>query len=247
MSYKTTAGFLIALIALIGVFSYVTRSGAPPAAPPKPLPPPAKQRPLDTAVELACRPARGNPNAAWTVIEFGDFQSPTCGKCRPYVERLIDRSNGRAKLYFINYALPQDSFATQMALAALAACRQGKFWAMYDQLYTHQDDLNPKELDVCANAAGLHMLGFRNDMRAVDSRQMIAQQQKVGDNIGITATPTFLVYKDGAAGTKMYVGMWPTKNTGNTPGIRQLMLHCPWGTKFPKAQIPPAPPAKGLD
>ena len=240
MSNKSTVGILIALIALLGVFYYVTNLGVPKQrviTPPKRI---SSAEMWQKVVDSACRPVRGNPKARWTVIEIGDFQCPICGRSRKYVETMIDKSQGLANLYFLNFPLQMHEFGVPAAAAGLAAEKQGKFWAMYDQMYSHQDNLNPRGLIADAQAIGMNIKEFRGDIRSSAIYKRLDSQRMVANQLSIAATPTFLVHEEGASTFKIFIGMWPQADFGNAPGLRQLMLDTPWGVKLATADIPPA-------
>ena len=85
-------------------------------------------------------PFLGNPEAPVTIVEFGDFQCPFCGKFfRESEPQIIERyvKTGKAKLVYRDYAFlgPESEDA---AVAAGCAGEQGKFWEFHDYLYNHQ-------------------------------------------------------------------------------------------------------------
>jgi protein-disulfide isomerase len=239
MSRKTIIALLVSLVAVVLVYNTITWMSENSSKPLKPPPRPTSAQLWKKLMQVACKPARGNPKAQWTVIEIGDFQCPMCGKSRRYVETLIDTSDGKAKLYFVNYPLEQHAFARNAAAASLAAEKQGKFWEMYDALYAHQDNLNAKGILADAVQVGLDEKRFETDQANRDTVDRVTDQRMLGDAVGVQSTPSFLVHKDGTSDYRMYVGMWQQAETGNTPGLRQLMTNTPWGVKIPTAKLPP--------
>lgn len=238
MSNKTYIGIIVALALLIGVMYLVT--GKTTSPPPQPVAPP---RPTTIALygqllASACTPARGNAKAQWTMIEAGDFQCPICGSCRPYIERIIDRSGGQVKLYFTNFPLQQHAFGVPAALASVAAQQQNKFWPMYDALYRHQKQLNKAGIDAAAADAGLNMTEFHAALSSRATEEALDRQRSLGMEVPIMATPTFLLHQDGTQTVTTYVGLYMSED-GRTPGLRQLMQNTPWGTKFAPSEIPP--------
>src|SRR4051812_3249264 len=64
---------------------------------------------------------RGNPSAPVTLVEFGDYQCPSCGYYHPVVEELLKRNPDKVKLEFHHYPLIQmhpHALAAAMAVEA---------------------------------------------------------------------------------------------------------------------------------
>ncbi len=85
----------------------------------------------------------GDTKAPITLIEYGDYQCPWCGKFFTEVEDKLRKGyieSGKVKMVYRNFAfLGPESFAA--AEAAECAKDQSKFWAYHDELYRaeHKD------------------------------------------------------------------------------------------------------------
>ncbi len=80
----------------------------------------------------------GDANAPVTIIEYGDYQCPFCGRFFSEVEPLIRSQyiqTGKAKMVFRNYPFlgPESDAAAE---AAECAKDQGQYWAYHDALYS---------------------------------------------------------------------------------------------------------------
>ncbi|MDT4938423.1 MAG: hypothetical protein QOG80_2094, partial [Pseudonocardiales bacterium] len=119
------------------------------------LPPARKARALlgDTAliqdlipeVDPARDHLRGPLEASITVIEFGDFECPFCGRAEPVVRELLADTD----LRYVWRHLPLTDVhpAAQLAAeAAEAAAAQGAFWEMHDLLLDNQHALRFADL-----------------------------------------------------------------------------------------------------
>ena len=154
----------------------------PPPGAPRYFPDPAKMAAAWPAiVQHAAAPPRGPAHAPYTLAEFGDFQCPQCGKAYPVVEKLLVQNPTQVNLLFVHRPFPKDSqgnvmhqWAIPSAVAADAAAQQGKFWPMYDYLYTHQDDLEPGFYPQYAENAG-------DGCEQVQCRQRVACHYAAGD------------------------------------------------------------------
>src|SRR5215469_11763593 len=79
-----------------------------------------------------------NNHSKVTLVEFGDFQCPACGAEYPIITQLLDTYKGKINFVFRNFPLSQHQNAQQAAETAEAAGAQGKFFDMYNMLYTNQ-------------------------------------------------------------------------------------------------------------
>jgi protein-disulfide isomerase len=142
---------------------------------------------------------KGSPDAPITVIEYGDFQCPSCGAFATQQEAAFDRryvETGKVRFVYHDFPLPQHDKAVIAAAAARAAGEQGKFWQMHDLLFTRQrawsasNDIQPL-LGSYAEAIGHDRQAFD---QALASEKFVAAleaaRQESGQR-GVHATPTF--------------------------------------------------------
>jgi protein-disulfide isomerase len=153
----------------------------------------------NVTLDLANRPSRGANTAALTLIEFSDYQCPFCGQyARETIPQLDKEYIQTGKIKYVVMDLPLESMhkmAFKAAEAAGCAEEQGKFWEMYNRLFTNQQILDQWKNH--AEAIGLDVDRFTQCMdsgkRAVQIRTDMAEAQKAG----INGTPAFfLAYTD---------------------------------------------------
>ncbi|HYW73155.1 MAG TPA: thioredoxin domain-containing protein [Pyrinomonadaceae bacterium] len=149
---------------------------------------------------------RGNPNAAVTVEEFGDFQCPTCGTYYAELKKIEGEFGDKLKVIFRELPLlPMHEHALMAAQAAEAAGLQGKFWEMHDLLYENQTkwvtekDLVPVFADY-AKQVGLNPDQFMKDLNGETVAQRIFQDGKRAHSLGLKGTPSFFVNGKEATG-----------------------------------------------
>jgi protein-disulfide isomerase len=136
----------------------------------------------------------GPADAPVTLVEYGDYQCPYCAAARPVLEDLVERAEGKARLVFRHY--PLDSvhpLARRAAEAAEAAGAQGAFWELHDRLLTHQDELTPKDLGRHAEAVGLDLDRFWEELRRHEHAERIADDVASADASGVAGTPSFFI------------------------------------------------------
>ncbi len=138
-------------------------------------------------------PVLGPANAPITLIEFSDFQCPYCVAATPQLQALVKAYPTQVKLIFKEYPLDIHSQAAFAAAAALAAHRQGKFWAMHDALFANHDDLSDQNVTALAKRIGLDMQQFERDLHSTAVEQTVQQDIADGDRAGVQGTPTLFI------------------------------------------------------
>src|SRR5919197_1274402 len=85
-----------------------------------------------------------DPSAPITVIEFGDFQCPFCGRFAKEIEPQINQTyiqTGKVNMAFKHFTIIGSDSKTA-AMAAQCTSDQGKFWNYYKILYDNQGPEN---------------------------------------------------------------------------------------------------------
>jgi protein-disulfide isomerase len=138
-------------------------------------------------------PMRGSPMAPVTIYEFSDFQCPHCRMAAPQLKKIVEESEGKAKLVFRHYPLPLHPKAREAAKAAVAADKQGKFWQMHDLLFENQAELQRADFDDYAKQIGLDMKRFKADMQSKETEAKIEADVAAGKAVGVDSTPSIYV------------------------------------------------------
>jgi Na+/H+ antiporter NhaA len=150
---------------------------------------------IDLAVEVDPERdhVRGPEEALVTLVEYGDFECPYCGQAEPTVRELL-ADFGDIRYVWRHLPLTDVHPNAQLAAeAAEVAGRQGAFWKMHDALLGHQDALRPKDLSAYANALGLDLDRFREDLARHAGAVRVAEDVDSADLSGVSGTPTFFV------------------------------------------------------
>ena len=141
----------------------------------------------------------GPESASVTLIEFGDFQCPTCGAFHPVLKALLARFPDDLKLEF--HHMPLVSIhpnAMPGAMAAEAAGIQGRFWEMNDLLFQNQQAwsllANPESaFTAYAESLALDMDQFARDMRSEQVQDRILTDVRLSQAENLEGTPSFYV------------------------------------------------------
>jgi len=156
-------------------------------------------------------PVLGSASAPVTIVEYGDFQCPSCGAFFRSVEpRLIaDYINtGKAKLVFKNFAWIGDE-SRRAAEAAACAGAQGRFWAYHDVLYSSQHGENlgafsASNLKRLADQVGLDRGAFDPCVDGRAYKAAIDADMSEVRSLGLNGTPSFTINGQRLAGSLDY-------------------------------------------
>jgi protein-disulfide isomerase len=146
-------------------------------------------------IDVSEAPMKGSPTAKVTIVEFADYECPHCKRLQPVLRQIVDEFHSDVKVYFKHYPLPQHTNARLAAEAAVAANKQGKFWAFQDKVWDKQDELSPAVIEQIAKDSGLDVAKFRKDLASDAVKARVQKDRDEGQALGLQATPT--VYIDG--------------------------------------------------
>jgi len=142
---------------------------------------------------------RGPENARITLVEFGDYQCPSCKAFHPVVQELLPRYPQQVRLEFHHYPLISihpNSMAASLAVEA--AGEQGRYWEMHDLVFELQDEWSkdpnaePAFLAM-ATRLGLNQNAFMQAMRSPQLQDRILQDVIRAREGQVEAVPTFFI------------------------------------------------------
>lgn len=132
-------------------------------------------------------------DALVTLVEYGDFECPYCGRAEPAVRGLI-REFGELRFVFRHLPLTDVHAHAQMAAeASEAAAAQGAFWEMHDMLMDHQGALTFSDLVGYAESIGIDTDKFSADLRKHVGAYRVAEDVDSADLATVSGTPTFFI------------------------------------------------------
>lgn len=156
------------------------------------------QATADPAILIREDSNQTSPKAAFTIVEFGDFQCPSCKEAHPIIKEILKIYGDKVNFVSRNFPLPQHKNALSAAQAAEAAGVQNKYWEMYDKLYENQDswalESDPVEIFVeFAKDLGLNVDKFKEDVKNEKFKEKINKDQADGNTLLVNSTPTFFI------------------------------------------------------
>jgi protein-disulfide isomerase len=138
--------------------------------------------------------AQGSVHARVVVVEYGDFECPSCKVAATTPSLLMERFPNQVRFIFRNFPLEEaHPHALLAAEAAEAAAAQGKFWAMYDVLFGNQAHLKSADLRRYAGELAMDMPRYAAEMDDHIYLQKVREHIASGRLSHIRATPAFFV------------------------------------------------------
>ncbi|WP_406423776.1 Na+/H+ antiporter NhaA [Streptomyces sp. NBC_01589] len=136
---------------------------------------------------------RGPVDAPVTVVEFGDFECPYCGRAEPVMRDLLAHA-GDVRYVWRHLPLTDVHPHAQLAAeAAQAAGDQGAFWEMHDALLAHQGALAIDDVIRYAEEIGLDIDRFHTGLSSLAGATRIAEDVESADRSGVSGTPAFFI------------------------------------------------------
>ena len=136
----------------------------------------------------------GPETARVTLVEYGDFECPSCGQAYPAVKILLRHFGERLRFVFRHFPLREiHPHAELAAEAAEEADAQGKFWRMHDLLFENQLHLKAGNVRRYAEDAKLDLERYDYEMKDHVYLQRVQEHIDGGVRSRVRGTPTFFV------------------------------------------------------
>jgi Na+/H+ antiporter NhaA len=137
---------------------------------------------------------RGPVDAPLTLVEYGDFECPFCGRTTGAIRQLRKELGDELRYVFRHLPLVDvHPHAELAAEASEAAAAQGRFWEMHDLLYEHQGALDIEDLIAYAGQLELDVDRFVDEVQCSRNAERVREDAESADASGAGGTPTFFI------------------------------------------------------
>lgn len=128
------------------------------------------------------------------IVEYGDFECPSCVKAYPEVKRLLKTFGDDIGFVFLHFPHQDIHPHSHMAAeAAETAAAQEKFWPMHDLLFENYQRLENSHLREYAESIGLTLTHYDVDMRKHTYLKNVQEHISSERESGVKSTPAFFV------------------------------------------------------
>jgi thiol-disulfide isomerase/thioredoxin len=149
--------------------------------------------PRATHIDMSNAPAKGNPSARVTVVEFVDYECPHCKHAQALMRQVVEEYPKDVKVYFKHFPLSSHANARLAAEGAVAANKQGKFWPFNEKVWANSDNLTPAVLEKAAKEVGLDVARWRADLDSDAVKGRVQADKSEGNDLGVLATPSIYI------------------------------------------------------
>jgi protein-disulfide isomerase len=177
---KLFIGVIVGTIAII-VFAAVLMS--------KPTPP----APTYTREQLipAGTNTKGNKDASAFLVEFSDFQCPSCKAFSTVVDTLAEKYADKLQFAYRHFPLDQHPFSRTAAIAAEAAGKQGKFFEAGTYFFANQTNFSDEFFTKAPSALSIDTAQYEKDRKSDDIKKQVDNDRFFADTARLPGTPTF--------------------------------------------------------
>jgi len=226
-------GVLLVLALVAAIFFLKTRKHAPVTALPS----------LGGAAAYrAALKVYGPDTAPVKLVEYSDFECPSCRAVQADLQGLFKNYPGKVQLTYKHFPLTSHQWSIYAHQAAECMNSQGKFWPYQDKLYEKQAQWAPSNVPPVqilarfAREVGADMNRFGKCMSDVAVTREIYSEKEEGNRRQVNATPTFFL------GEERFVGPKEMQERGENAIRKVLGLPPKPVTEKKKEAVLPVPP-----
>ena len=151
--------------------------------------------------------SKGPVDAPVQIIEYSDFQCPSCRLAQVSLSSLLLEKEEKFRLIFQHFPLQGHAWSPLAHQAAECAAEQKQFWAYHDRLYSDQDawaeDREPaRRMFQYARDLGLDLERFSGCLENLEVTERIKIELMEGKVQGVSSTPSFFIQSKMAVGEK---------------------------------------------
>jgi len=144
-------------------------------------------------------PLKGSEDAKVTIVEYSDFQCPFCKRASDMLPSLLEEYDGKIKVVFKQFPLPNHNWARPASIASLCAFEQDndKFWEYHDLIFANQKTItlqnSNEKFKEFAKQSGLNEAEFDKCLTSEAVAKKVDADMDEARQIGISSTPTFVI------------------------------------------------------
>lgn len=147
---------------------------------------------------------RGNANAAYALVEYGNYEGPYVAQFAVTMHEVMDHYDGQVKWVFRQFPLsiyPHDTSASLGAICVKSLGDGVKFWRYSETLLSTErtyGSLTDAAIATAAADAGIDPTDFASCKSSAATNTLLQADKANGTNVGVSGTPTtFLIDASG--------------------------------------------------
>jgi protein-disulfide isomerase len=151
----------------------------------------------------------GNPSGDVTLVEFFDYNCGYCKKALADVQTLV-KADPKLRVVLKDFPVlgPDSVEASRVALAARKQLQGDKLFDFHMKVMETRGRVNGERAMAVAKEMGLDIARLQKDMEGTDVRAALQENMGLGDKLGLSGTPAFIIGDEVIPGA---VGIEPLK------------------------------------
>ncbi len=141
-------------------------------------------------IDIAGRPVKGDEKAPLTLVEFADYQCPHCKMAGESIGKVLKKYSRKVKLVFMNFPVNSSGISRLVAIGAVCAEKQNKYWEFHEMAFSKQRELSAQSSENFARDLGLKLDVFKTCIGSPEAQARVTKDQEEGQKVGVTGTPT---------------------------------------------------------
>ncbi len=139
----------------------------------------------------------GNAKGKLTLVEFFDYNCGYCKKAALDVDQLIKKDPElRVVLKDFPVLGPDSVEAHEVALAVKNQLSGNQYWAFHMKAMALKGTVGKTRMLEVAKDSGVDMVKLTNDLQSKEQRALLSQNIALGDKLGLTGTPSYVIDKE---------------------------------------------------
>jgi protein-disulfide isomerase len=159
----------------------------------------------------------GDPSGDVTLVEFFDYN---CGYCKRALNdvRALMKNDPKLRVVLKDFPVlgPDSVEASRVSLAVKQQLKGDKLFEYHTKLMETRGRINAERATALAREMGVDVGRLQRDMESAEVKQAIQDNVVLGDKLGLSGTPAFVVGDEVISGA---VGVEPLRKT--VAGVRQ--------------------------
>jgi len=159
----------------------------------------------------------GNPTGDVTLVEFFDYNCGFCKRALSDVRTMI-KADPKLRVVLKDFPVlgPDSVEASRVALAVKNQLQGDKLFDYHVKVLESRGRVNGERALAVAKEMGVDIGRVQKDMEAADIRAALQENVSLGDKLGLSGTPAFIIGDEVVAGA---VGLEPLRQV--VAGVRQ--------------------------
>lgn len=153
----------------------------------------------------------GNPTGDITMVEFFDYNCGYCRKALGDIQALI-KSDPKLRVVIKDFPVlgPESLEASQVAVAVRQQLKGDKLFEFHQKLLETKGRVNGARAIQVAKELGADTAKLQKDMASPEVKAALAENRGLGDRLGLSGTPAFIIGDEIIPGA---VGVDPIRKT----------------------------------